>query len=169
MAITKFNGGGLLGGVEWDDDKIAARLEEERREAAEYDKAMKAQAEREQEQQKTLDEIERFSLLPYIRDELAAEMKEKTPSPLSEYAADCARFKACAERWDLPYLPAPPQMVAVYLSEESEKGLEHVQRQVRAVSAWHRATSNPDPTTDILVRAILRLCEKENDKQKGLN
>jgi len=169
MAITKFNGGGILGGVEWDSDKIAARLEEERRQAAEYDAAMKAQAEREAEQQKTIDEIERFSLLPYIKAELAEEMAVKTPAALCEYLEDCQRFKECAQRWDLDYLPATPQMVAVNLSEESEKGIEHVRRQVNAIRELHRATNNPDPTTDILVRAIVRLCEKEDDKQKGLN
>jgi hypothetical protein len=164
MAITKFNGGGLLGGVEWDDAKIAAQLEEGRRQAAEYDKAMAAQAEREREQEATCDEIEKYSLLPFIQAELKQEMAAKTPSALCEYLEDCQRFKECAQRWDLEFLPASPQLCAVYITEESEKGIEHVRRQVNAIRELHRATNNSDPTVDIIVRAIVRLYEKESEK-----
>jgi hypothetical protein len=162
MTIMKLEGSGIISGT-FDTEELERRREEERRQAAEYDRAMKAQTAREQEQRATVDEME-STLLPHIKREIAEEMAAQTPSPLAQYASDCAAFRACAERWDLPYLPAPPQMVAIYLSE-SEGGLEHVKRQVRAISAWHRATNHPDPTGDILVRAILRLCEKENEKK----
>jgi hypothetical protein len=168
MTIMKLEGSGILSG-EFNLDELDRRREEERKREAEYNKAMKAQAEREAEQQKTIDEIERFSLLPFIKAELAEEMAVKTPAALGGYIQDCARFKDCAARWDLDYLPATPQMVAVYLSEESEKGIEHVRRQVNAIRELHRATNNPDPTSDILVRALMKLIEKENEKQKGLN
>jgi hypothetical protein len=165
MPTFTIPGNGIISGT-FDTEELDRRREEQRKQEAEYDAAMRASATREAEQQKTIDEIETFSLLPFIKAELAEEMAVKTPAALCGYLEDCQRFKECAQRWDLDYLPATPQMVAVYLSEESEKGIEHVRRQVNAIRELHRATNNPDPTTDILVRAILRLCEKEDDKQK---
>jgi hypothetical protein len=54
-----------------------------------------------------------------------------------------------------------PQACAVFLSEESGKGLAHVLRIKKAISAVHKMADQPDPTTELLVQAIIRLCRKD--------
>jgi hypothetical protein len=108
-----------------------------------------------------LDAIDK-NLAPHLKNELA---EENATARLSErQKQDFALFQKCAARWELPHLPAPPGMVAVFLSEESEKGAAHVDRLCHSIASVHRAFNFPDPTTDILVRAVVRLCRSESNK-----
>lgn len=75
----------------------------------------------------------------------------------AQHKQDFKAFQACCAKWGLPDLPAPPQAVAVFLSEESERGAAHVSRLARSISVVHTACNFADPTTDVLVRALLRL------------
>jgi hypothetical protein len=105
-----------------------------------------------------LDAIDK-NLAPHLKAELA---EENATARLTErQKQDCSLFQKCAACWELPHLPAPPGMVAVFLSEESEKGAAHVDRLCHSISAAHRGFGFPDPTTDILVRAVTRLARTD--------
>jgi hypothetical protein len=67
----------------------------------------------------------------------------------------------------MPHLPATPQAVAIWLSEEFEHGLDHLARLRDAVATAHRAADFKDPTEDMLVRAILRLASKVKNQTGG--
>jgi len=86
-------------------------------------------------------------------------------------AADKETFRAFqlyCERWGFPALPTPPQAVAVFRVEQSEKGAAHLARLARGISVIHLACNFSDPTTDILVRSLLRRArtEKPNSPQE---
>jgi len=116
--------------------------------------------------QAALDGIDK-ALSPPLTKELAAENRQTRVTAKAK--TDFKMFQACCSKWGLPDLPAPPQAVAVFLSEESEHGAAHVSRLARSISIVHTACNFSDPTTDILVRAILRLVrsEKKSSPQKG--
>ena len=83
----------------------------------------------------------------------------------AQHKQDFKSFQACCDKWGLPDLPAPPQAVAVFLSEKSERGAAHVLRLRNSISTIHRATNFADPCDDILVKALVRLFRIE-EKEK---
>jgi hypothetical protein len=83
----------------------------------------------------------------------------------AQHKQDFKSFQACCDKWGLPDLPAPPQAVAVFLSEKSERGAAHVLRLRNSISTIHRATNFADPCDDILVKALVRLIRNE-EKEK---
>ena len=145
--------GGILGG---DREEIARGVAElERREAAAAQLAA--------EQEKSVNQIE-DALTSWLRTELAEEIaarKRLSPETLRTYKSDFQRFKQCCAEWKLPCLPAPAQIVAAWLGEEGHRGLAHVLRCKAAVSAAHRAADLPDPTDDLLVRAVIRMVKQD--------
>ena len=78
------------------------------------------------------------------------------------------RFKAYCAKLDLPHLPASPQMVAAFLTTELDKGRPHLNRLIKSISTTHHKADLPDPCTDLLVRALLRLAIDE-PSTKGIN
>src|SRR5215813_10438890 len=66
----------------------------------------------------------------------------------AQHKQDFKLFQACCSKWGLADLPAPPQAVAVFLSEQSEHGATHVARLARSISIVHSACNFSDPTTD---------------------
>ena len=151
------DGTGLLSG-EHDTEELDRRIEEDRRKQLEA-------AQRAEEAEETCDGIEK-ALTPYLRDELAEEFagRRLSADTIRQYSADFRRFKQCCAKWDLPYLPAPPAAVAVFMSEEDERGANHLARLKAAISAAHRAADLDDPCEDLLVRAIMRLARKEKNQ-----
>src|SRR5262249_25975824 len=117
--------------------------------------------------QPELDAID-AGLAPYLKKELA---EENAAARISvKQKEDFARFRKCCAQWELPHLPAPPQAVAVFLAEETERGAAHVARLCRSISTVHRSCNFPDPTLDVLVRAVVRLTRTESkasDQTKG--
>src|SRR5262245_45454245 len=99
------------------------------------------------------------ALDPYLKDQLAAENAATRVTAAQK--KDFERFKACCARWGLPRLPAPPQAVAVFLVEETERGAAHISRLARSISTIHQAVNFSDPCKDVLVRAILRLARED--------
>jgi hypothetical protein len=153
MVAVVFPGNGILSGVH-DWDELERQIEEDRKKLA-------AAQEREAQQEETLSEIER-ALTTKLRDELAAELVEQKLSPetLRKYREMFLRFKQYATgRWSLPlpYLPASPQVVAAFLTSECCRGLGHVTRLKAAISTAHRSAGLPDPTNDLLVKALCRM------------
>src|SRR5262245_46366477 len=61
-----------------------------------------------------------------LKTELAAENATARVTELQR--KHFAAFKAAAEKWQLPYLPAAPQMVTLFLSENCDRGSRHVNR-----------------------------------------
>jgi hypothetical protein len=160
MATITFSGtDGILSGT-FDLEEIERRAAEERKKEAEA-------VEREAEQAETASGIEN-ALTPYLKNELQQEIaaRKLSAETLRKFRKDFQAFKECCERWDLPHLPAPPQAVAVFLSEESRHGVKHVERLKASISAIHKAADFSDPTTDILIRAILRLCRNDTTPTK---
>jgi len=115
-----------------------------------------------------LDAID-HALSPHLRKELEKVNAETRVTARAK--TDFKMFQACCAKWGLPDLPAPPQAVAVFLSERSEDGAAVVSRLARSISIVHTACNFSDPTTDILPRAILRLVrsEKKSSPQKKDN
>jgi hypothetical protein len=150
MAVTVFEGTGILSGVH-DSDEIDRRAEEDRRKEA-------AAAKLAAEQEAATNRIEN-ALTALLRDELAAELAthKLSAETLRAYKNDFQRFKNCCAEWKLPCLPASAQVVAAWLGEECPRGLAHVNRCKAAISAAHRAADLPDPTDDLLVRAVIRM------------
>jgi hypothetical protein len=148
--ITIYDGSGILSGVR-DSDEIARRAEEERQKDA-------AAAKLAAEQEAATNRIEN-TLTALLRDELAAELAahKLSAETLRAYKSDFQRFKNCSAEWKLPCLPASAQVVAAWLGEEGPRGLAHVNRCKAAISAAHRAADLPDPTDDLLVRAVIRM------------
>jgi hypothetical protein len=119
------------------------------------------EAKRAAEYQAGLDEIDK-NLSAYLGKELKL---ENAKTRATQKAKDDFRaFQACCERWNLPALPAPPQAVAVFLSEESGRGAAHVMRLRSSISTIHRATNFADPCDDVLIKALVRCIQNE---QKG--
>ena len=140
--------GGILGGNREEIARGAAELE--RKEAA----AAELAAERSLKEQ----EIEQ-ALSQVLCDELAAEIESQklNAGTLKRYRKDFARFKKYCEDSGLPYLPAGPQVTAMFLGEDCKRGLAHFKRQCKAIACTHRMAGFPDPTADILVLAVGRL------------
>ena len=146
--IITIEGTGLLSGT-FDLDKLEAEQKEERRK-------QEATAKREQAQAQTCAEIE-----DYVSRNVTAELAAENADTIRWFKAEFDLFRQCCDRWDLPCLPAPPQAVAVFLIERSEQGTAHLEHLCRAIAAAHRAKDLPNPCDDLLVKAVMRLCRKE--------
>src|SRR5262245_28404486 len=160
-----FEGGGLLGS---DHDYDENRRRQEERRAAGLPMAddgaelmaliNEAVAARNQKAsawlQADLDAID-AALDPYLKDQLAAENAATRVTAAQK--KDFEKFKASCARGGLPRLRPPPQAVAVFLAEETERGAAHISRLARSISTIHQAVNFSDPCKDVLVRAILRL------------
>jgi hypothetical protein len=176
--IVKERGLGLL--CDEFDEELAAQLESERTLAEKQARADAVAAEKlsqeaiklgweelgrradkeasEAATRPVLDAIDK-ALAPHLKSELAA---ENTAARITaQQKLDFGLFAKCAARWELPHLPGPAQAVAVFLSEESEKGAAHVERLCHSIATVHRALNFADPTTDVLVRAVMRLARSE--------
>ena len=150
MATFIIEGTGILSGVH-DWDEIDRRIAEDKRKAA-------AAAELAAEQELKEREIEQV-LSQTLRTELAAELESQklNAKTLKWYREDFARFRKYCEGSGLPCLPAGPQVTAMFLGEHGKKGLAHVNRLRAAIACTHRTAGFPDPTSDLLVRAVCRL------------
>ena len=127
----------------------AARLEEAEAVARSLYEADVAAA-----RQKQLDAIDKH-LGESLRPELEAENKTVRVTPYN--IKDFDLFKSCATEWQLGSLPAAPQMVAAFLTQQYiEHGAAIIPRLRNSISVVHRACNFPDPTEDVLVRALLR-------------
>lgn|SRR5262245_15372000 len=151
-----------------------ARLDEERRNSelteALLSEAMQARFKkieddaRNGELQPALDQIDAVYGRA-LKKELAAENATARVTELQR--RNFAEFKKSAEKWELPYLPAAPQMVTLFLSENCDRGIRHVTRLARSISAVHLACNFSDPTKDPLVRGLLRSLRTDKSNQKG--
>jgi hypothetical protein len=150
MAINIFSGTGILSGAS-DSDEIDRRIAEDKRKAA---AAAELVAERELKE-KEIEEV----LSQTLRAELAAELESQklNAKTLKRYREDFARFRKYCEGSGLPCLPAGPQVTAMFLGEHGKRGLAHVNRLRAAIACTHRMAGFPDPTSDLLVRAVCRL------------
>jgi hypothetical protein len=123
--------------------------EQQRKEAADEEA-------REAALQRLYDAID-ANLSPHLKAELAAENEVTRVSPRQK--TDFADFRATCTKWGLPYLPAKPQAVAIYLAEGDANT---VLRRCKSISVIHRAIGESvDPTEDVLVRAIVRQARNE--------
>jgi len=97
----------------------------------------------------------------YISDAKAAE--EASPIITSEVMHDFEAFERYCANERLPPLPADPRAVAIFLADWSE-GLADAKRLRDSISIVHRRMKEPDPTLDLVVRALLRqIATEEND------
>jgi hypothetical protein len=154
-------GEGILSGP-FDGAEIDRQLAEERRREQEA-------AARERELQAQYDSIDAH-LAPLLKAELEAETA--TERVTSRIKKDFAKFRSYCQENALPFLPADARPVAEWLGSQIESGAAHVSRLARAVSVVHTSVGLPDPTTDILVRAVLRLARTEannSPQTKDLN
>jgi hypothetical protein len=101
---------------------------------------------------------------PLLKAELELENAKARVSPVAKKVF--ARFKACCAGWDLPALPAPPQAVAVFLTDKDSK-LADIEKLAKHISLVHRAVGLDDPCDDILIRALLRQARGERKPKKG--
>jgi hypothetical protein len=150
-------GTGILSGVH-DSDEIDRCIEEDRRKEA-------AAAEYEAELEATLDRIEK-AITVYVGDELQAEFAAQRQSEESRKRAHLGaflRFKQYCTNFStpLPHLPAAPAAIAAFLSTEIAKGQSHLNRLCAAIALMHKRVDLPDPTTDPLIRAVVRLAHKD--------
>jgi hypothetical protein len=141
----------------------ARRAQQEKEERHVYDVWDAGLREYERRQEETaqrpdLDAID-AALSPHLRKELERENAETRVTAKAK--SDFKAFQKCCERWGFPALPAPPQAVAVFLAEESERGASHVIRLRNSISTIHRATNFADPCDDILIKAMVRLIRNE--------
>ena len=144
----EINGLGILCGPDPSPAEIKRREEVEAKRLEQE----AAAARRAAEIQETCDEIDSF-MTPYLKAELEAENSKARVSAATKKVFE--RFKACCATWGLPALPAPPQAVAVFLSDKDTKPGE-MERLAKQISLVHRAVGLEDPCDDILVRALLR-------------
>jgi hypothetical protein len=158
MTITIFDGTGILSGIHVSDE-IARRAEEERQKEAASAKAAAEQELKEKEIEQVLSKT--------LSTELAAEMESQKldAKTLQRYSKDLATFRRYCEGWGLPYLPAGPQVTAMFLGDHCEKGLKHFNRLRNAIACTHRMAGFPDPTEDLLVRALGRLLRENKSPQ----
>jgi hypothetical protein len=165
MAITIFSGTGILSGVH-DSDEIARRAEEERQKEA-------AAAEFAAEREATLDRLEK-AISVYVGDELQAEFAAQRQSEEARkraYLGAFNRFRQYCARYStpLPHLPAAPAAIAAFLVSEMEKGQAHLNRLCAAIAVMHKRVDMPDPTSDPLVRAVVRLAHKDKSLPPAVN
>jgi hypothetical protein len=146
-------GGGIFGGVH-DSDEIDRQIAEDKaREAAAAEYAAELEA--------TLDRIKR-AITVYVAGELQAEFAAQTQAKekmkrthlgtFNRFMQYCTNFST-----PLPYRPAAPEAIAAFLSTEMAKGQRHLNRVCTSIAAMHERVNLPDPTTDPLVRAVVRL------------
>jgi hypothetical protein len=134
-----------------ENERIAAKQREQERRAAEYAAYLQAQ----------YDSVESL-FVPLLRDELEAE--KSITRVTAKMRADFSAFRQWCEQAGYPSLPAAPQAVAEYLGSELKRGAAHVTRLRNSISAVHSAVFNSeDPTTDILVRALMRCARQDKD------
>jgi hypothetical protein len=155
MTVWIAEGTGILSGVH-NSEEIDRRIAEDRRKEA-------AAAQLAADQEKAINKIE-DALTSWLRTELAEEIAARprlSAGTLRAYKSDFRRFKQCCAEWKLPCLPASAQVVAAFLGEEGHRGLAHVMRCKAAISAAHRAADLPDPTDDLLVRAVIRMVKQD--------
>ena len=151
--MTTKDSGGLLPDFEsepfirwWNEaDK---REEQQRREVADEEA-------READLQRLYDAID-ANLSPHLKAELAAENETARVTPKQK--ADFAAFRTLCTKWGMPYLPARPQAVAIFLAEGDA---DTVSRRCKSISVIHRAVGESDPCEDVLVRAIVRQARNE--------
>jgi hypothetical protein len=160
--MTKYylDGAGILSG-EHDSEATERRIEEER-------KLEQAAAELLAAQEALLNQLE-SALTPGVHDALMEEIADRKLSArtLKQYRDDFVRYKAHCQHWDppLPYLPGSPQAVAAFLTSEIHHGKAHVRRLAKVIARAHSNADLPDPCTDLLVRATIRLAnEQPTDK-----
>src|SRR6516164_9358238 len=118
------------------------------------------EAEREADLQRLYDGIDAH-LSPCLREELAAENATARVTP--EQKEDFAAFRALCTEWAMPYLPAMPQAVAIFLAEGDT---DTVLRRCKSISVIHRAVGESDPCEDVLVRAIVRQARNECSQER---
>src|SRR5262245_23042727 len=80
-----------------------------------------------------------------LKTELTAENATARVTELQR--KDFASFKASAEKWELPYLPGAPQTVVLFMSENCDRGIRHVNRLCQSIAAVHKACNFSDPTS----------------------
>lgn len=94
-----------------------------------------------------------------VRVELAEVIKERKlpPRTLSQYRDDLTAFRAWCATYPtpLPHSPAAPQTVAAFLGHLATIG-GNAKRAAKAISRAHTNADLTDPTTDYLVKAILK-------------
>src|SRR6516162_3726085 len=128
--------------------EVEEQEEQQRKQEAE-------EAEREAALQRIYDAID-ANLSPHLKAELAAENETARVTPKQK--ADFADFRATCTKWGMPYLPAMPQAVAIFLAEGNA---DTVLRRCKSISVIHRAVGESDPCEDVLVRAIVRQARNE--------
>lgn len=85
----------------------------------------------------------------------------RAPNTLRAYASDVDDFATYCrvEAGGLPSLPAPPEAVALYITDlVHSRGLKTstVQRRLASISAWHKRAGYPSPTEELLVRETMK-------------
>jgi hypothetical protein len=160
MATTKHDDGGLLGPELSPDEVKRMRAAEAKRLEQEV-----AAARRAAEIQAICDEIDAY-MTPFLKAELEHENSTARVNATTKKVFE--KFKACCASWSLPALPAPPQAVAVFLTDKDSK-LADIEKLAKQISLVHRAVGLDDPCDDILIRALLRQArtEKKTPPQKG--
>jgi hypothetical protein len=150
MVIRVVEGTGILSGI-YDTDAIDRRIADERRKASEAAALAAEQELKEREIEQVLSQT--------LRAELDAEIENQklNAKTLQRYREDFRRFKKYCEDSGLIYLPAGPQVTALFLGENGKKGLAHVNRLRNAIAFTHHTAGLPAPTDDLLVKAICRL------------
>jgi hypothetical protein len=153
------NGIGVLSGPPPDPEAV------KRAEAAEAKRLEQeaAAAQREAEIESVCDEIDAF-MMPLLKTELEHENSKARVNAATKKVFE--RFKACCAGWGLPALPAPPQAVAVFLTDKNSKPTD-IEKLAKQISLVHRAVGYQDPTEDILIRALLRQAREERKPKKG--
>ena len=165
MTTVSFSGTGILSGAH-DPEEIDRRIEEDRRKAS-------ASAELAAEREATLDEIEK-AITVHVGEELEAEFAAQRQSEEKRKRAHLGsflRFKEYCARYSppLPHLPAAPAAIAAFLTSEMEKGQGHLNRLCAAIAVMHKRVDLPDPTSDPLVRAVVRLAHKDKSSPPADN
>jgi hypothetical protein len=133
--------------------EVEEQEEQQRKQEAE-------EAEREAALQRIYDAID-ANLSPHLKAELAAENETARVTPKQK--ADFADFRATCTKWGMPYLPAMPQAVAIFLAEGDA---DTVLRRCKSISVIHRAVGESDPCEDVLVRAIVRQARNECSQER---
>ena len=85
----------------------------------------------------------------------------RAPNTLRAYASDIDDFETYCrvEAGGLPSLPAPPEAVALYITDMvHSRGLKTstVQRRLASISALHKRNGLPSPTEEVLVRETMK-------------
>ena len=86
----------------------------------------------------------------------------KAASTMKRYTPAWGYFKKCCERHDLPFLPAAPLTVALYLLSltQTAKSFATVKLASAAIAAFHSFASQPEVT-----RAFIVVCIREHAKR----